>query len=388
MKNPLSKLAVAAAFVVVGIAAVSMWTGTQPSVALADVLTRIEEVRAYVYRSSSTITGMRAGGTTVDSESHSVTTTSADYGTKTVSESVISALDEKTVQEMYISPQTGTALTIMPQLKRYLRIEYDEGMAQRMREQDMGPSAIVELAMGQGYESLGRSTIDGVEVEGFRSMNDKVMSAIADQSNVTIYVDVRTQLPVRMEIDAQTEEGVHTHTAMYDFQWNVMVDAAEFNPVIPDDYTPIAGGAAIRLPAMDEGTALEGLGLYLELTGRYPEKLDMMNLLQSITDPESGEGSLFTRLQQMNQDRPEEERIMAMVEVMMPIQAIGTFYALLVAEDKDPAYYGQYVTPVETDQVLMRWKVSDNEYRVIFGNLQVENVTADVLAELEASLPQ
>jgi len=34
----------------------------------------------------------------------------------------------------------------------------------------------------------------------------------------------------------------------------------------------------------------------------------------------------------------------------------------------------------------MRWSISDNEYRVIFGDLRAENVTAEELAELEKSL--
>jgi hypothetical protein len=36
----------------------------------------------------------------------------------------------------------------------------------------------------------------------------------------------------------------------------------------------------------------------------------------------------------------------------------------------------------------MRWKVSDNEYRVIYGDLHAETVTPEKLAELEAGLPK
>jgi len=36
----------------------------------------------------------------------------------------------------------------------------------------------------------------------------------------------------------------------------------------------------------------------------------------------------------------------------------------------------------------MRWKVSDGLYRVIFGDLTTENVTAEQLGELEAALPE
>ena len=50
---------------------------------------------------------------------------------------------------------------------------------------------------------------------------------------------------------------------------------------------------------------------------------------------------------------------------------------------EDHAYYGQTVTPKDSDKVLLRWKVSDNEYRVIFGNLHAETVSPEKLAELE-----
>ena len=36
----------------------------------------------------------------------------------------------------------------------------------------------------------------------------------------------------------------------------------------------------------------------------------------------------------------------------------------------------------------MRWKVSDKEYRAIFGDLRAETVTPERLAELEAALPK
>jgi hypothetical protein len=36
----------------------------------------------------------------------------------------------------------------------------------------------------------------------------------------------------------------------------------------------------------------------------------------------------------------------------------------------------------------MRWKVSDKEYRVIFGDLHAETVTPEKLAELEKALPK
>jgi hypothetical protein len=36
----------------------------------------------------------------------------------------------------------------------------------------------------------------------------------------------------------------------------------------------------------------------------------------------------------------------------------------------------------------MRWKLSDKEYRVIFGDLHAQAVTAEALANLEKNLPK
>jgi len=61
------------------------------------------------------------------------------------------------------------------------------------------------------------------------------------------------------------------------------------------------------------------------------------------------------------------------------------FYADLVKKGKEPAYYGKNVAVGDSDAVLMRWKISDNKYRVIFGDLSIEDVSFQELSELEAS---
>jgi hypothetical protein len=70
------------------------------------------------------------------------------------------------------------------------------------------------------------------------------------------------------------------------------------------------------------------------------------------------------------------------------IQAASMFYGKLLDEDqeqdRDIAYYGSTVTADDSEAVLMRWKLSNGQYRVIFGDLTVETVTAERLAELES----
>jgi hypothetical protein len=49
----------------------------------------------------------------------------------------------------------------------------------------------------------------------------------------------------------------------------------------------------------------------------------------------------------------------------------------------DAAYYGKTVGPADKDKVLFRWKLEDGGYRVIYGDLRAETVTAERLKKIE-----
>lgn len=72
----------------------------------------------------------------------------------------------------------------------------------------------------------------------------------------------------------------------------------------------------------------------------------------------------------------------------MKLMTLTMFPLMLAGQGAEPVYHGYVVTPSDAELPLMRWKVSDGQYRVIFGDLHAETVTAEVLAELEAALPQ
>jgi len=57
----------------------------------------------------------------------------------------------------------------------------------------------------------------------------------------------------------------------------------------------------------------------------------------------------------------------------------------LEKQGKDPAYYGSKVTAEFPHAVLLRWKIGDDMYRVVFGDLSIRDVTSDKLAGLEAA---
>jgi len=67
----------------------------------------------------------------------------------------------------------------------------------------------------------------------------------------------------------------------------------------------------------------------------------------------------------------------------MKVDRVGMMYTTLEKDGKDPAYYGDKVSSESPEAVLFRWKTDDDTYRVVFGDLSTEDVSAEKLAELE-----
>jgi hypothetical protein len=114
---------------------------------------------------------------------------------------------------------------------------------------------------------------------------------------------------------------------------------------------------------------------FANLAGEYPDDLDAVSLnkkareligfdIDSLEDLADDEKTKFT-------------------DELMSIMGPAFFYEKLVDDKKEPAYYGQMVGPDDINKVLMRWKLDDGQFRVIFGDLHVETVTPEKLAGLE-----
>jgi len=397
MKSPITKLTVAAVVIIACLIGLSFWRTSGSGIALADVLARIEQVKAYRYKWSVKTTGEDPNKPYSSSEERATNLISQEYGSKMTMEELDPNGGESTFYECYIFPEKRTMIIIMPKQKKYERREFDDSWAEGMQNGN-DPRTLTKRILEYKYESMGRATIDGIEVEGFRTTDpnygrDDVgfKNLQADQK---IWVDVKTRLPVRYDFtyvhfDQMGNKKENEHFVIHDFQWDVPVDAAEFEPVIPDDYT----GTVIKYPAhITEETAIQGLKLLVELLGKYPDP--EIITLTNIPDvaptvlrlAEKSETPAAMRLKEEIKGLTEEEISNKLVDFLMPIRGLAWFYYM--PGEKQLKYYGKTVTPKDADKVLMRWKVSDNEYRVIFGDLHAETVTPEALAELEKALPK
>jgi outer membrane lipoprotein-sorting protein len=442
MKSSMAKMAVALAVLLVVVGGIVLWMGTKSGVALADVLAKMEQVQAFMYKVTMHVT-RSAPEVPLDGKDMEMSMLVADeYGMRMDMSLADPNRGQAMAQQMYWLPRQKMMMTVRPAMKTYMRIEFDDSMFEETKKENNDPREMVRQILDCKYEELGKSVIDGVEVEGFRTTDPVYAGAAMGEVDVKIWVDRKNGLPVRMEMKMKMNEpmGMEMEGTLHDFQWNVPVSAAEFTPVIPADYT--AGPAdGMKVPAMTEETAVMGLKLCADLSGKYPDDLNVMTLIQVVTEEFKSEPPIATQeppqppeppqlpgptasheereksLKEMEKWNAEVEKWNAEVEKwraermktledqkkmmdgadgqikkamdkMMPVQALGGFYMTLVQGKKEPAYYGKVVQPGDAAQVLLRWKTADNEYRVIFGDLHTLTVNTDTLAKLEAALPK
>lgn len=401
MKSKLTKLAAAAVIILAGICGMWFFVEGGTSVALADVLQKVEQVQAFMYKikmKGNIQTGTQGG----PMEMTGNVLMSNEYGMKMEMDmnTVINGVGHPMIQQMYMLPQQKKVYMIMPAQKQYMQMEYSDDLIAKMKQQSNDPRDTLKKIVNSKYTEIGKSIINGVEVEGFKTTDPAFAGGITEDVNVILWIDRKTELPVREEMHLKMNEQMQMDIVLEDFTWNMQVSASEFEPVIPQDYTTIFPGG-YKLPAATEEGAIEGLRFCKDLLGRFPKKIDIMNLMQDVmsikdsNNPTPAALKLKAEIDQLKKEEPNgqmdkqaaeekgKEFAAKIMDIMRPVQSLAIFQMTLVQEKKDPVYYGDKVTVDDPNAVLMRWKISDTEYRVIFGNLTAETVTAEEMAELE-----
>jgi outer membrane lipoprotein-sorting protein len=391
MKSRITKLAAAAVIFVAVLAGIPLLNPEQ-GIALGDVLAKVEQVRAFMYKMNMKMAvSVGENLPAMDMDMKMTVTISRDFGMKAETISVDGNTGRKSTSTAYIIPNEKIAVTLMPDEKKYLQMEFDDDLLAKMKQQNNDPREMIKRMMSSEYTELGRTRIDGIQVDGFQTTDPAVIGGMGENVKLTLWVDVERWLPVRSEMEFKMGDKMQVHGVVSEFNWDLAVTADEFKPVIPDDFEPM--GTAMQMPKISEEGLIEGLRLFAELTGSYPKKISMMELAQEIMTFMTNREVLekikakipeAAGLDNDELDKLDQNLIMnKTMQITQPLQSPGFFYMMLMQEKKEPVYYGDTVTPEDTDAVLLRWKVSDNEYRIIFGDLSVGSATAEELSKLE-----
>ncbi|MBL7185025.1 MAG: LamG domain-containing protein [Phycisphaerae bacterium] len=246
----------------------------------------------------------------------------------------------------------------------------------KMKKDNGDPRAMLRQTMEYEYTELGRDTINGITVEGIEVTDPAMGAGMFDTIVARLWCDVKTDLPVLMTMKGSASNGeMVLDITLDDFNWDVEIDSAELVPDIPEDYELLAE-AEIGGGGKDGKDLVEVLKFYAEIAdGRYPSSLTGMTVVNEFVQA--------LRAKFAGQE-PSEERMKEVTGKIVKLQTVGMSYSAMVQDGNEPAYYGDKVTAEFPHAVLMRWKMDDNTYRVIFGDLSIKDVTIERLTELEA----
>ena len=151
---------------------------------------------------------------------------------------------------------------------------------------------------------------------------------------------------------------------------NELLEAAiQLGADIPKDKR----ATVLRVLTLKEKDLIKGLATYLEFSdGTYPPTMSFDKTFTIHLN-----GFLNKAYEQQKFDKKQGEA------KTLDIGFAAFFFDKLVRQKKEPVYYGDTVTVNDPDKVLVRWKISRKRYRVVYGSLKAETVSAEKLAELE-----
>ena len=383
MKSPITKLA-AAALIIAAVIGISRLGDS--TVAWAKVAQIMENFPAHVHKQSRIV---MCEGKKIDlmSSDNVLTYFLPGVGYR---EDMYDQRGELMLRIYGLLPRK-TSITVLPILRQYkVEMLSDE----QLSAFNMGFPRIVECIKSGDYKELGRRVINGIETEGIEFTNPFLIVHTGyplrfDELLFRIWVDVKTSFPVYMEVEATSTDKFLTiwtggkplniKAVMDDFQWYADIDPKELEPDIPDDFVLMADEA----DGYDEEKAILGLKAFAEVTqGSYPSNLDMPYVLID------GANAIRRQLGDDAWLGSRKEQAEILWRRVICCKSTCLFYDELLRQDKDTAYFGDTVTAKDSDAVLMRWEISDNQYRVIFGNLTTKDISAAQLAELEGASSQ
>jgi hypothetical protein len=173
------------------------------------------------------------------------------------------------MHRVYLLGETRQIMGVVPKVKKYFKLPMTDTMAQLIDR--LTPRGLVEYFMATEHKDLGRSQIDGCQVEGFET-TDTGLWPVHDTFNFLFpvkqitwrfWIDIESSLPVWAEYEIITDRGLFTEMKKlkivckaYAFEYHKEVQEEIFDPNIPDDYTELNLTDLIPIKA-----GLVGLGI-------------------------------------------------------------------------------------------------------------------------------
>ena len=228
MKNPVARLAIAAAVVAAVLVGISLFRQSGSGVVWAEVAQKVQASRGLICRRIMTRSN-RPG--------------EVDY--RMIYECPThSRTDQYEANQItwsrYCDYSARTMVRIEHDNRRYFCHTISEQEVQEHRD-EISPKVWAQKFLSSECRKLGQKMIDGILCEGLETTDQAVIGESdppVDNPMLQLWVSVETGYPVLLEGNAvrQADDSVRIEVVLDQFQWDVELDPSEFEPSIPSDY--------------------------------------------------------------------------------------------------------------------------------------------------------
>jgi outer membrane lipoprotein-sorting protein len=342
-----------AAAAVLGVAVFFLWNGPSGQSLLAQSVQALRDVKSY--------------------QCHIRTTFSSPDGKKT--ETITGKLYWAAPGSIRTDTYKGDKLIevrMMPKDKPGLDIDHRHETFTRLEPATGSVSPLLLMSKlakysGQADRVLEKRQIGGVSAPGLEIALARI-DADAGAGTLRLWIDPKTKLPLRVD---GTKESAYT--MVWDqFEWNVPSEPW-FNVQAPASYqdkTPTP-------PDVERITKqiVTGLKTFAKYSGgKYPHAKMVYG---DVTSEELNHNAGLPL-----RGPPADTRSQVYVECLNAYAGFAQINELQ-RHSRDAVYHGKTVGPQDKGKVLFRWKLNDGRFRVILGDLRVEDVVEARLKQLE-----
>ena len=290
--------------------------------------------------------------------------------------------DETKDEHWQYGPMTST--TIRPAGKPGIEINHKTKTFCRLpleRKYDLPLLALEKFRglSGDADRKLGTREVGGKKAWGFEIDGLKI-DPEAYAGPVEIWIDTETNLPISVRYKMRPVVGPIMNLTMEEFQWNVDLDPKLFDTEPPEGYVKKTPTSKPEKPEeLLQGITL-ALKTYAELCGGHFPRVTRM-----FAEPVRDEMYKAAGI-----DYPPTTKQIKSKQYKRVLDAqdgFAEFNSVMMSATADAAYFGKIVGPSDKDKVLLRWKLDDGKYQVIFGDLHTETATLAEVRALEKPSP-
>jgi outer membrane lipoprotein-sorting protein len=269
-------------------------------------------------------------------------------------------------KQIMIFASDRPGIDIHPDDKTYRRFPPRQGEKSPI----MMPERLKQYS-GQADRQLPEKEIGGRKLPGFE-IDARKLDPNIYAGKVLVWYDPDTNLPAYVDYTFALNE-TDVSVVWHDFEWNLAFDPKLFDIAPPADYADKTQAPA---PLGEQVELIRAaLKRYAELSqGEYPR-----------VEVVYGDVTRDKMLELAGiKGRPTAEKIRTKeyLDIMNSTRGFATLNGIQ-RDNADAAYYGLTVGPKDAGKVLVRWRLDDGKYQVMYGDLRDEVVTAERLKELE-----